>query len=96
MKHTECKDCKFRDGDCGHHFKMDGKTNYDIASLTCCDRYGNCEFFKQKEYTINNETIISVLQAMLKDMCKDCGGCKDGCLDYQVLEYLIKEKGGTE
>ena len=49
MKHTECEDCKLRNGDCGYHFKMDGKTNYDIPSLTACDRYGNCEFFRQKE-----------------------------------------------
>lgn len=48
MKHTECEDCKSREGDCGHHFKMDGKTNYDIASLSACDQYGNCEFFKPK------------------------------------------------
>lgn len=45
MIHTECRDCKLREGDCGHHFKMDGKTNFDIASLTACDRYGNCMFF---------------------------------------------------
>lgn len=51
MKHTECEECKLREGDCGHHFKMDwnGETNYDIPSLTACDRYGNCEFFKPKE-----------------------------------------------
>lgn len=48
MKHTECKDCELSDGDCGYHFKMDGKTNYDIASLSACDRYGNCDFFKPK------------------------------------------------
>lgn len=45
MKHTECKDCKLSNGDCGHHFKMDGVTNFDIASLSACDNYGNCEFF---------------------------------------------------
>lgn len=49
MKHTECEDCKLRSGDCGHHFKMNGKTNYDIPSLSSCDRYGDCEFFQQKE-----------------------------------------------
>ena len=49
MKHTECEDCKLRNGDCGYHFKMNGKTNYDIPSLSACDRYGNCEFFQQKE-----------------------------------------------
>lgn len=48
MKHTECKDCELSNGDCGYHFKMDGKTNYDIASLSACDKYGNCEFFKSK------------------------------------------------
>lgn len=49
MKHTECKDCELSNGDCGHHFEMDGTTNFDIASLSSCDRYGNCEFFKSKE-----------------------------------------------
>ena len=49
MKHTECEDCKLRNGDCGHHFKMNGKTDYDIPSLSACDRYGDCEFFQQKE-----------------------------------------------
>jgi len=45
MKHTECEDCKLSNGDCGHHFKMDGVTNFDIASLSACDKYGNCMFF---------------------------------------------------
>lgn len=49
MKHTECKDCELRNGDCGHHFKMNGKIDYDIPSLSACDRYGDCEFFQQKE-----------------------------------------------
>lgn len=48
MKHTECKDCELSNGDCGYHFKMDGTINYDIASLSACDQYGNCEFFKPK------------------------------------------------
>ena len=48
MKHTECKDCELSNGDCGYHFKMDGKTTFDIASLSACDKYGNCEFFKSK------------------------------------------------
>lgn len=48
MKHTECKDCELSNGNCGYHFKMDGITNYDIASLSACDKYGNCNFFKPK------------------------------------------------
>lgn len=45
---------------------------------------------------MNNETIIDVLKDMLSNLCEGCGGCKNKCLDYQVLEYLIKEKGGKE
>lgn len=48
MKHTECKDCELHNGDCGNHFEMDGTTNFDIASLSACDKYGNCMFFKLK------------------------------------------------
>lgn len=47
MKHTECKNCKLREGDCGYHFKMNEKTNYNIPRLSACDRYGNCDFFQQ-------------------------------------------------
>lgn len=54
MKYTECEDCRLREGDCGHHFKMDGKTNYDIASLNSCDRCGNCMFFKPKAPQMEN------------------------------------------
>jgi hypothetical protein len=51
MKHTECEDCELSNGDCGYHFKMDGVTNYDIASLSACDQYENCMFFKSKAKT---------------------------------------------
>lgn len=50
MKHTKCEDCKLRKGDCGYHAKKDnGQTNNNIASLSACDQYGNCMFFKPKE-----------------------------------------------
>lgn len=49
MKHTECKDCKWSNGDCGHHFKMDGLTNFDIAAEWACDQFGDCGFFTPKE-----------------------------------------------
>lgn len=48
MKHTECKDCKWGEGDCGYHFKMDGITDYDIPRQSSCDQYDNCMFFQQK------------------------------------------------
>lgn len=69
MKHTECKNCEFSKGDCGYHFKMDGTTNYDIASLSACDQYCNCMFFKSKakpkyEWIIDDAGNIT---------CSNCG-----------------------
>lgn len=53
MKHTECEDCELREGNCGHHFKFsDGTINYNIASLTACDRYDDCMFFKPKAKSV--------------------------------------------
>ena len=54
MKHTECEDCKLSNGDCGHHFKMDGITNFGIASLSACDKYGNCMFFIMNKMKAKN------------------------------------------
>lgn len=54
MKHTECKECKLREGDCGHHFKMDGITDYDIPSQSSCDQYDNCMFFQPEAQTHGN------------------------------------------
>ena len=42
---------------------------------------------------MTNEEIVDTLNEMLSELCKGCSGCKSRCLDYQVLEYLIKEKG---
>ena len=47
-----------------------------------------------KEYEMNNEIIIKVLDQMRADLCKDCSGCYyDHCLDRKVLDYLLKERG---
>ena len=43
---------------------------------------------------MDDKVIIETLKEMLSDLCDGCGGCKDKCLDYQVLEYLINERGG--
>lgn len=45
---------------------------------------------------MTNEEIVDTLKDMLSNLCMSCSGCKNKCRDYQVLEYLIKEKGGAE
>ena len=45
---------------------------------------------------MTNKEIVETLREMLSNLCMGCSGCKDKCLDYQVLEYLLKEKGGAE
>ncbi len=63
MKHTECKECKLREGDCGHHFKMDGITDYDIPSQSACDQYDNCMFFQadlNDEYKIACNVLLDL------------------------------------
>ena len=42
---------------------------------------------------IENKVIVETLREMLSNLCMGCGGCNDRCLDYRVLEYLLKEKG---
>ena len=43
---------------------------------------------------MNDETIINVLKEMRANICVGCGGCIDYCLDFKVLDYLIKEREG--
>lgn len=68
MKHTECKDCELGNGDCGYHFKMDGATNYDIASLSACDQYGNCMFFKSKAKPKGDLISREALEEVINDL----------------------------
>lgn len=91
MIHTECKDCELSNGDCGHHFKMDGATNYDIASLSACDQYGNCMFFKSK-VTMRLEEAIDHLEEMLADENHEWP-C-DECLEHEQLLGWLKELKG--
>ena len=76
MKHTECTDCELSSGDCGYHFKIDGKVNYDIVALTACDKYGNCEFFKPKAKPIsdliNREALKEVINDLFRSGEYDC------------------------
>ncbi len=58
----ECKDCTLNEGDCGHHFSMNGITNYTIPSQTACDQFDCCMFFKPKKYeTMTNKEAIEIL-----------------------------------
>jgi hypothetical protein len=54
MKHTECEDCKLSDGDCGHHFKMDGITNFGIPAEWACNQFGDCGFFTPRPIVAKN------------------------------------------
>lgn len=45
---SECKTCKFKAGDCGHHFvSVEGETDLTIPAEHSCDRYGQCMFWKR-------------------------------------------------
>lgn len=82
MKHTECEDCELSQGDCGHHFKSEIysntgiTTNYDIASLSACDQYGNCMFFKSKAKLkgdlISREALEEVINDLFRSGEYDC------------------------
>ena len=66
---TECKDCKFREGDCGNHFISNGSTNYDIASLSACDKYGNCMFFERMAESKGDLISREALKKALESPC---------------------------
>lgn len=104
MKHTECKDCELRNGDCGHHFKseiyskMGVTTNYDIASLSACDQYGNCEFFKSKakpkgdlEYKQMDERLMKIadhygLDSQLNMLQEECAELIQAVNKYKRIQ----------
>jgi predicted RNase H-like nuclease (RuvC/YqgF family) len=45
---SECTSCKFREGDCGHHYEsVDGEVDLTIPAEHSCDRYGQCMFWKR-------------------------------------------------
>lgn len=87
MKHTECEDCKLREGDCGYHFKMDGKTNYDIASLSACDKYGNCMFFKAKAKPQGDLISREALKAYARTVI--CGDNPTNSLIIRMFDEII-------
>lgn len=44
----DCKTCKFKTGDCGHHFEsVDGEVDLTIPAEHSCDRCGQCMFWKR-------------------------------------------------
>lgn len=45
----KCKNCKKYEGDCGYHFTDHEKhIHYDCPRESCCDRFGNCNFYEEK------------------------------------------------
>lgn len=45
---SECKNCKLFVGDCGKHHKDSfGHINYEIPSIACTTRTGDCDFYEE-------------------------------------------------
>ena len=45
---SDCKTCKFKTGDCGHHFEsVESETDLTIPAEHSCDQYGQCMFWKR-------------------------------------------------
>ena len=63
------------------------KKNYDIASLSACDQYGNCMFFKQKVMTCNN-CIHSEVCYLRKDGISETYADKCG---YRLFDDALRQ-----
>lgn len=105
----DCETCKFRSfkpdelsDNCGHHFKMDGVTHYDIPDLSACDKYGLCEFYEKDPDIMDDESCIGYLENIRDMFIVGSKNCEGQALKYQqrfisALEYaIVKMKGGTE
>lgn len=90
MKHTKCKECELREGDCGHHFKMDGITDYDIPSQSACDQYDNCMFFQadlKDKYKIACNVLLD-----LEQLVRRSDGWEDSAVEavHNAVQTAIK------
>lgn len=59
---TVCKNCKLYKGDCGHHF-VDGNAHidYDIPDEKARNFYGQCVYYEDKDFTI--EDALNIIDA---------------------------------
>lgn len=98
MKHPECKDCKLREGDCGHHFKMDGITDYDIPSQSACDQYDDCMFFQPKPKAKRNSERPQGEWKIIADVYCKCPFCSN--VEVKFSNYCpecgARLEGGAE
>ena len=63
---SECKNCKKFIGDCGNHHKdAFGHTNYEIPSIACTTRTGNCDFYE--ETRTKRKIVLSELERKYLD-----------------------------
>jgi len=40
---------------------------------------------------MDKRIILSALREILEEMCEDCGGCTQKCVNYKVIAYLIEQ-----
>lgn len=79
-----CNNCKLNKSDCGHHFTdWNNEVHLDIPSESCCDRFGNCMFYKKDKY--NKDEIVDV---MFSYSFSESNG-KEGCV---IVTFIHKDK----
>ena len=101
MANRDCETCKLRSfkpnelsDDCGHHFKMDGIVYYNTPDLSCCDRYGSCEFYEKDPNIMDDSTCVNYLESVIKLFVNGSKNCEGQALEYhqkyiQALRYAI-------
>lgn len=79
----QCNNCTKFKGDCGYHFRdSQGHIIYDCPSESCCDRYGNCNYYEEKrnKYQVQLDLIES---GNVEEL--DLGAVKEA-LEYTMMK----------
>ncbi len=83
MKMGECKNCRFKKGDCGHHFSMNGEINYNIPSAAACGKQGYCMFFEPEQSSLSIEKAMKLMkiekECVLRQDTDKCNRDECGC-----------------
>lgn len=80
---SDCKDCKLRHGDCGHHFEMDNIKHFDIPREGACDKYGSCMFFMPDIKKMDVDECVNCLESICNMFVRGSKNCEGQALEYQ-------------